>query len=215
MRTCYVRPCSDRRLHSRRRAARLVNRLRRAATSAQAAKQAALSTTVSSLSVSYSHACAVISDGSCAAGARMAAGSSATGQQRTGRHRSRLRGSRPRRRYPRLSAHLRAAFGRYGDVLGAEQRGPARDPQRPALDASQPVAGAGDLDGDPGCGRPQPLLRAACRPDGALLGRRLVGQLGNGGTASSATPVQVTGITTATQIAAGENRTCALLASGA
>ena len=35
-----------------------------AATSAQAGKQAALSTTVSSLSVGYSHACAVISDGS-------------------------------------------------------------------------------------------------------------------------------------------------------
>ena len=40
------------------------------------------------------------------------------------------------------------------------------------------------------------------------------GQLGNNSTVNSATPVSVSGLTTATQVSAGQSHTCALLASG-
>lgn len=46
-------------------------------------------------------------------------------------------------------------------------------------------------------------------------GDNFFGQLGNGTTTNSSTPVQVTGISTATAVAVGYGNTCALLSSGA
>ena len=57
-------------------------------------------------------------------------------------------------------------------------------------------------------------LRAAHQRWRAVLGFGESGQLGNGGMASSSTPVAVSGITTATAVSAGGLHNCALLASG-
>ena len=55
------------------------------------------------------------------------------------------------------------------------------------------------------------------RRDGTVWcwGRNEYGQLGNGATTNSSTPVSVTGITTATEVSAGGFNSCATLASGA
>ena len=47
-----------------------------------------------------------------------------------------------------------------------------------------------------------------------MLGGNQNGQLGNGTTSSSSTPVSVSGIATAVDITAGEFHTCAVLSNG-
>jgi alpha-tubulin suppressor-like RCC1 family protein len=57
---------------------------------------------------------------------------------------------------------------------------------------------------------------ARLSPSGTVQcwGRNFYGQLGDGSTSLSTTPTSVLGLSTATQVAAGANYSCALLASG-
>jgi hypothetical protein len=57
-------------------------------------------------------------------------------------------------------------------------------------------------------------MRGALRRDGRLLGGNGDGQLGDGTDRMSDIPVEVQGLTDATEVAAGYQHTCALLSSG-
>ena len=83
-------------------------------------------------------------------------------------------------------------------------------------DASVPIAVAGITDAVAINSASTSLSTCAVLATGAVRcwGRNHNGQLGNGTTNDSSTPVSVAGITTATSVAAGQDHTCATLTNG-
>ena len=112
----------------------------------------------------------------------------------------------------RLGAQLRAVERRTRTVLGQQRIRSARrrQHQRPRAggDRARPRRRRGDRS------RQHARVRAASRRRRALLGRQRIGQLGDGGTRASATPVDVHELPRVAEIALGGSRSCARLLDG-
>ena len=114
-----------------------------------------------------------------------------------------------------LRTLVRPADGRRDQVLGQERLWPARGPDHHRHQQHHPRQCVGDLHSNEYCSGRRTLVRPA--EGGAIKcwGYNGYGQVGDGTTISSTTPVNVTGITTATSIALGGEHSCALLSGGA